>query len=226
MERFGSDHRIGEPVAFIETAWRRYTKHSRNKAQEIQGAILPLVTTHKNFAPFIGVVLGGEFTDGAVKQLVSLGFSVLHFSYNQIIAAFQKAEIDANFEENTPIGDFLGKISAWEVLSQEQKKLIAEDLFNKSRYQVSLFFQDLEKSVTRFISRINVIPLHGKHVELRSVPDAIMFISEYSGEFTLPVSRYEISIQYNNGDKIDGVFQTKDSAIEFLESYQSPKPEL
>lgn len=35
IEREGTDHQIGRPVAFIESAWRRYTKHSRNKAQEI-----------------------------------------------------------------------------------------------------------------------------------------------------------------------------------------------
>lgn len=42
IEWEGSDAKYGQPVAFIEVAWRRYTKHSRNKAQEIQGAILPL----------------------------------------------------------------------------------------------------------------------------------------------------------------------------------------
>ena len=36
IERGGSFEKQGRPVAFIEAAWRRYTKHSRNKAQEIQ----------------------------------------------------------------------------------------------------------------------------------------------------------------------------------------------
>ena len=40
LERGGSEQSIGVPAAFIETAWRRYTKHSRNKAGEIQGAVL------------------------------------------------------------------------------------------------------------------------------------------------------------------------------------------
>ena len=66
LERGGTKNKIGDPVAFIESAWRRYKKHSRNKVQEIQGAILPLVATHKSFAPFIGVMLAGEFTEGAL----------------------------------------------------------------------------------------------------------------------------------------------------------------
>src|SRR4051812_16570820 len=57
LERGGTEDEIGVPVAFIETAWRRYTKHSRNKAQEIQGAILPLLVTHSEAKPFPGAVL-------------------------------------------------------------------------------------------------------------------------------------------------------------------------
>jgi hypothetical protein len=51
LEKDGSVVTRGTPIAFIETAWRRYAKHSRNKAQEIQGAIIPLLETHRNYAP-------------------------------------------------------------------------------------------------------------------------------------------------------------------------------
>jgi len=40
IERGGTATEVGQPLAFIEVAWRRYTKHSRNKAQEIQVAPL------------------------------------------------------------------------------------------------------------------------------------------------------------------------------------------
>ncbi|MEW6529677.1 MAG: hypothetical protein AB1473_02500 [Thermodesulfobacteriota bacterium] len=88
LERGGTPRKIGVPVAFIEAAWRRYTKHSRNKAQEIQGAILPLKETHYRAAPFVGVVLAGEFTQGSLEQLRSLGFSILYFPYEAIGANF------------------------------------------------------------------------------------------------------------------------------------------
>ncbi len=35
IEKGGTENIRGRPLAFIEAAWRRYTKHSRNKAQEI-----------------------------------------------------------------------------------------------------------------------------------------------------------------------------------------------
>jgi hypothetical protein len=53
LERGGTDNQVGIPVAFIESAWRRYTKHSRNKAQEIQSAILPLAGKYQSSAPFV-----------------------------------------------------------------------------------------------------------------------------------------------------------------------------
>ena len=60
LEEGGSEEERGNPRAFIEIAWRRYTKHSRNKAQEIQGAVLPLAETYKECAPFLGAVLAGD----------------------------------------------------------------------------------------------------------------------------------------------------------------------
>ena len=52
LEEGGTPGKVGRPRAFIEIAWRRYTKHSKNKAQEIQGAVRPLVDTHWRNAPF------------------------------------------------------------------------------------------------------------------------------------------------------------------------------
>ncbi len=95
LEHGGSDRKIGKPVAFIESAWRRYTKHSRNKSQEIQGAILPLYETYNKEVPFIGAILAGDFTEGAITQLKSLGFSVLYFPYETLIKAFSIEGIDA-----------------------------------------------------------------------------------------------------------------------------------
>jgi hypothetical protein len=103
FESGGTDEQIGSPRAFIEIAWRRYTKHSRNKAQEIQGAILPLAKRYSEFHPFLGVVLAGVFTDGSLNQLRSHGFAVLYFPYESIIAAFAASGIDAAFDETRPI---------------------------------------------------------------------------------------------------------------------------
>ena len=174
LERNGTKNKIGEPVAFIESTWRRYTKHSRNKAQEIQGAILPLVTTHKNFAPFMGVMLAGEFTGGALNQLKSLGFNVLYFPYDLILQSFNKYGIDASTEEDTTEKNFLDKIQKWE--NFDKKNNLARYLLKVNKNEVDNFFGNLEKAVSRFIDSISVLPLHGTSSTLTTVEEAIDFI--------------------------------------------------
>lgn len=223
LERGGTKNKIGTPVAFIESAWRRYTKHSRNKAQEIQGAILPLVATHKNFAPFMGVMLAGEFTGGALAQLKSLGFNVLYFPYDLILKGFSKFDIDASTEENTTEQDFLAKIKLWD--NFKEKSQLAKYLLKLNSDEVNIFFENLEKAVSRFIESISVVPLHGRTSTLNSIEEAIDFIGNYNQRNgDLEILKYEIIVKYNNGDKVEAIINTKESAIEFLESFAAPKP--
>lgn len=223
LERGGTAKQIGEPVAFIESAWRRYTKHSRNKAQEIQGAIMPLVARHKNFAPFIGVVLAGEFTEGALNQLKSLGFNVLYFPYDLIVKGFGKLGINASSDESTPEKDFQIKISAWYKFDDKDK--LGKQLFRLNSKEVKEFFGNLEKAVVRYITSVAITPLHGESSNLSNVKTAIEFIRSYQEiNDKLPVLKYEIIIKYNNGNKVEGTFKDNESAIEFLGSYEAPSP--
>jgi hypothetical protein len=86
------------------------------------------------------------------------------------------------------------------------------------------FFENLEKAVSRFIISITVLPLHGISSTLKSVEKAIDFIENYRiKKGNLSVLKYEIIVRYNNDDKVEGIFNTKESAVEFLESYATPK---
>lgn len=218
LERNGTDDTLGDPVAFIETAWRRYTKHSRNKAQEIQGAIIPLSEKYRNSSPFLGVVLAGVFTEGALTQLKSNGFGVLYFPYETVVAAFAKFGIDAAFGENTPEDDFRIKVQSWEQL--QNKSDVARELLALNKKEVDDFFADLLASISRYIESVFVFPLHGKEFTLNTVQDAIEFLKEYTEEGVHhPIIKYEIIVRYNTGDKIDASFKDKKNAIDFLQKY-------
>ena len=54
LERGGTEEKLGVPVAFIESAWRRYTKHSKNKVQEVEAAVMPVALTFSRHQPFCG----------------------------------------------------------------------------------------------------------------------------------------------------------------------------
>jgi len=223
LERGGSPSEIGVPVAFIESAWRRYTKHSRNKAQEIQGAILPLQRTHHRAAPFLGAVLAGVFTAGSVDQLRSLGFSVLHFPYDTAVRAFATVGINASYSEDTSDKDCAKKVKRWEALSEKRRKRVAAALVDLNREEVDKFIGKLTRTIRRHISPIRVLPLHGTSAEYPSPEKAINFIQEYEeGSNSHPFVKYEIAILFNNGDRIDAVFRDKLDAVQFLQEYQGP----
>lgn len=218
LERGGTENKIGIPVAFIESAWRRYTKHSRNKAQEIQSAVLPLATKYKSSSPFVGVVLAGVFTEGALTQLKSLGFGVLYFPYDSVVKAFAKFGINAAFDEKTAEADFRKKIENWNKLPNKED--VAKELLKLNKKGVDEFLSSLSDSVSRFIERIIILPLHGQENISNSVTEAIDFLKKYSEDKPkLPLSKYEIIIKYNTGDRIEASFKDKKDSIKFLESY-------
>jgi hypothetical protein len=219
IERGGNETKIGQPIAFIESAWRRYTKHSRNKVQEVQSAILPLQAKYHGNSPFIGVILAGVFTGGAITQLESIGFNVLYFTYDSVIAAFAKFGIDANFNEQTDEEDFVQKIESWE--KSEHKEEIGKYLFEINKANVDKFFSSLEVSVSRFIEQVIILALHGQQLIITSISDAIELLSTYEEDLPCPhpIDHYDITIKYNTGDKINATFKAKADAISFLNSY-------
>lgn len=221
LERGGTRDKKGMPAAFIETAWRRYTKHSRNKAQEIQGAVIPLVETYRHYSPFQGAILAGVFTKGALTQLESLGFTLLYFPYESVVNAFQKFGIDASFDEKTPDAVFQKKVDEYEALSQTNRQALAQELLKSRANDVRHFIDALTAAVSRQIERIVVLPLHGTSQALDTVDEAVRFIETYDeASRGHAFQRYEIRVVYNNGNQIDASFNDKVSAIEFLRIFQ------
>lgn len=218
VEQGGTKDNLGRPVAFIEAAWRRYTKHSRNKAQEIQGAILPIAERYSWDKPFLGAVLAGVFTDGSLTQIRSSGFEVVLFPYKSIVDAFASVGINAAFDEGTPDADVEKTIKKIENLNAKKWAALRENLTKSNEGLLTRFIGSLQKVLDRRIARIIAIPLHGSEMVFGSAPEAIAFVEGYhekvmkDGTFR----KYEIIIRYTNGDKIDAEFNDKHGAIEFL----------
>jgi hypothetical protein len=219
LELDGSDAKIGRPKAFIEIAYRRYTKHSKNKAQEIQGAIAPLFETYKNDHPFIGVVLAGVFTKPSLAQLRSNGFSVLYMPFENIVRAFKEVGIDARFDEDSSNADVQRKVKAWHALGMKDQAKVGAALRDIHAADFSTFVAELEKCLTRSIESVFVLALHGQARKLASVDSAVQFIEQFdearsAGSFV----RYEVNVRYTNKDEIRGKFASKPEAIKFLRS--------
>ena len=217
IERNGSDNTKGRPVAFIEVAWRRYTKHSKNKVQEIQGAILPIAERYHKDKPFLGVILGGEFTDNSVEQLKSLGFRILHVPYSTIIGAFSSVGIDANFDVSTAVEDFQSRVDRIDAMTQKEKWILQDQLAEDCKPLIDQFLNELGEALGRVVSSVMILPLSGEEHLFNSLVEAEQFVDMFNEERTSEAFlKYEVIVKYSNGDRIDGSFADKQELKRFL----------
>jgi len=218
LEKGGTQSVIGEPVAFIELAWRRYTKHSKNKAQEIAGAVNPICEKYSLIKPFKGAILSGQFTENSLNQLRNDGFHVLYIPFEVMVEAFKKFDLDIDFDEDTKESAFRIKLHA---LTKRANipvlERVREELLNCCKDDISRFVDELSASYNRKISSICVLPLHGKRIEVVDIQSAIEFINGYKD---IPIDNkleyVEVFITYNNGTVIHCQFPDKAEAVAFL----------
>lgn len=228
LERGGTEETRGVPVAFIESAWRRYTKHSKNKAQEIEAAVMPVALTFARHQPFLGAVLAGEFTQNALQQLESKGFAVLHVPYESILRAFRELDIDASSVDGmggTTEDEFRAKIAKWESLPQpEATQRLLGKLHALHRREIAEFKQRLEAAITRRVVLVRLTVLRGHSVECPDVESAIAYLIEEERAYRLrengePREVFEIQVRFNTGAKIEATFPKRTETIAFLRSF-------
>ena len=222
LEEGGSEEEIGEPLAFIETAWRRYTKHSRNKVQEIQAAVMPLAERFSRRRPFLGAVLAGEFTEGSLAQLRSHHFHLAHCPYPSIVQAFASESVDVSSEEDTPERDLQSRVDSFDCLPQHRQARIAATIRQLHEDTFTDFFRALRRSLERGVSEIFVLTLSGASRRFQTTRDAMLFVSAYDeGTPQTDFVRYEVNVRHTNGDEVRATFRERERVIEFFESLDS-----
>lgn len=217
IEVGGSETVRGMPVAFIEAAWRRYTKHSKNKAQEIQGAILPIIELHHLSAPFFGAVLAGEFTGNALAQLRNNKFAVLYIPYRQVVDSFATIGFDVEFDEDTPDATFAEANVRLAALSEAEKSQVRVALVAASKSETDTFMASLQATLERFIVQIILVPLFGIEAKCLTVEDALVQLAQLDKDKPAgTLQKIDVIVDYNNGDTIRASFVDEVGAKSFL----------
>ena len=216
IEKNGSKNKKGRPVAFVEVAWRRYTRHSRNKAQEIQGAVLPIVDSLHWDKPFFGAILAGEFTQDSIRQLTSSGFEVLHIPYSDIISAFESVGINAKFSDSTSDEEFLNCVESIKALDSESRENFKSFIRRKNHDLFSEFKRKILNSLNRMLDYLVILPIpEGEH-RFTSFDSALSFVDNLDANNVSEFQKYEVIAKYSNGDLIDESLKGKEDALNFL----------
>jgi len=221
VEEGGSETEFGTPKAFIEMAWRRYVKHSKNKVQEIAGAILPLIETYANHMPFYAAVLAGEFTKNSIIQLQSQGFYVLYINYEELCRLFDSVGISIRWEEKTSDHDLLKLVNKFHSLTPSDYEHLLDQFYSMFEERLDDLSNALIESLSITVSEVIVLPLHGSMQVLGTINDAVNYIRDYedSTPSLQPFSRYEITVRFSNNDEFTMKCSNKVKAIRFLKQY-------
>jgi len=221
LEVGGSKAVQGQPIAFIELAWRRYTKHSRNKTGEIEGALLHLRSTYNSTCRFLGAILAGEYSRGGLQQLRSHHITILHIPFKSMVAAFKTKGINLEYPEDA--ADTLKRqiIFKWESLGVADLNGIKRALREAIKDDLNNFIAIPESAISREVESVRILSLYGEEIESQSIKESMELLSRYniSAGNTLEHHKFEIYIRFKNGDKVEGAFRTREKALEFLSFY-------
>jgi hypothetical protein len=128
MELGGSDDEIGVPVAFLECFWRRGARHSKDKARDDSGKLMPMRETYPT-SRFLGIIASGEFTGPAREMISSRKIDLFYLPKQKVIDSFMKLDMAMDYDDKSSEGVKAQIARDFERgLSKEVKKSAASNL--------------------------------------------------------------------------------------------------
>lgn len=201
LELGGSESHRGIPVAFLECCWRRGSRHSKDKARDDSGKLMPMRDTFPT-ARFLGQIVAGDFTVPARTLIISRGIDLFYVPKDKVIEAFkrhglvidypdklgetEKAELANNFSDSFTVAK---KVS----VQSELLKLIGKPSFDGYVDRVRSHLSALPQEV-RFILMHKSEP-----VVFESVEEAQSFLDSPTFEMSNPQESYVYEITYSDG---------------------------
>jgi hypothetical protein len=198
LELGGTDDDLGIPVAFFETFWRRGSKHSKDKARDDSGKLMPIKSTYPTVR-VLGVICAGDFTTPAKEYVLSRSIELFYTSKLQIVEAWAKEDLTIDYPDK---------------LDEEEKQSLVGEVVSGlesdnnlySRIAGNLFHSIGQSAIDAFVDRtagkIGALPTEYK-VMVKHLSEAFVFKTEIeiekfikSGEPRHIELNYHTSYQY------------------------------
>lgn len=98
LELQGSASVRGIPVAFIESCWRRGTRHSSDKQRDDPGKLLPMRETYPT-ARFLGMIAAGDFSAPARDRIMRHDIDLFYIPKEKVLAAFAQQGLQIDYPD-------------------------------------------------------------------------------------------------------------------------------
>lgn len=204
LELGGSDTNLGIPVAFFECFWRRGSRHSKDKARDDSGKLMPMRNAYPT-ARFLGIVGSGDFTNPARELIQSRGIDLFYIPKHKIIESFASLNMVMDYADKAD-EKIKGKLATTFAASLDgsaktdaAKKL--RDLMTNA--VISGYIDRVKSTLSALPQEIRIIrQLKSKAVVFDTVDDAYTFLSSNDVpefDFSDPETAYTYEVTYSDG---------------------------
>jgi hypothetical protein len=203
MELGGTDSARGIPVAFVESFWRRGARHSRDKARDDCGKLLPMRDVHPT-ARFLGIVAGGEFTAPARAFVQQRQIELLYIPKGKIVEAFSSLGLTIDYPDQLgerQKADLAARCVAGLTVKKGERaatalrQLVGESSLRSYVDRVRAALAALPQEI-RLMARQHSMPVVFERIE-----EATAFLSLPRFDFAAPSRSFVYEVTYSDGSE-------------------------
>lgn len=206
LELGGCADAHGIPVGFIESCWCRGARHSKDKARDDSGKLVPMRETYPT-ARFLGMVVAGDFTLPARELVRSRDIELFYIPKEKIIPAFGEEGFTIDYPDTMP---------------ESEKARIVRPLcstkFNRTKREcirdrlaaligkpaIDSFVQCVRSALSALPQEIRLIVRHDSQpLRFESVEAASQFLAQPRLIMNDPTESYVYQVTYVNGSEFE-----------------------
>jgi hypothetical protein len=212
MELDGTDDKRGIPVAFFECFWRRGKRHSKDKARDDSGKLMPMREVYPT-ARFLAIVAGGDFTAPARTLVQSRKIDLFYVPKAKIVSAFQRHGLEIDYPDKLPEAKKAALADAFErALSPEIKKQAASTLRKLvGATSINTYVDRVRAALGALPQELRFIAQQqSKPVVFESIPEATEFLKDPRFDFSSYAENFIYEITYSDGTEFERPVATLD----------------
>lgn len=212
LELGGSDESLGVPVAFLETFWRRGARHSKDKARDDSGKLMPMRAAHPT-ARFLGIIASGDFTAPARQLVLSRDIDLFYVPKAKVIESFRAFELQVDYPDRS-------SEQVKRKLSSTFTKSMTPDLSRKVADRLRELVGDvtLDSYVHRVRAALGALPQEFRFIcknssapqTFESIESASSFLRNPTFDFSASTESYLYEITYSDGTEFEREVATLD----------------
>ncbi len=212
MELDATETQMGIPVAFFECFWRRGSRHSKDKARDDSGKLLPMRQVYPT-ARFLGIVAAGNFTAPARQLITSREINLFYAPKEKVLQAFKSVGLEVDYPDKTREEDKQKLVRDYQANITDALKRIAADKLREliGGPAITTYIDRVRAAMGALPQEIRFIARHDSAPRVfEKIADATAFLAKPDFDFSKPVETYVYQITYSDGKEFEREVSTLD----------------